>query len=163
MVIVQLLIVPANPAFASLALNTQLPLGVLYKEENAVTLDVCPVAPTPFAASAAYVPVKGDDPELIAVEPELLIMVLVKLFPDPPLRFTKLRILPLGARRLMIRSPSLLWAMLKVTEILLMVAFAGIPDTARVFEAPAELLSGIATFTVPDAVFELVEVVTVRA
>ena len=95
MVIDQLVTVPTVKRLTSSALNVQVPLGVPYKEENAETFETLLVAPTLFPASAASVPVNGAFP-LTGVVVALLIVVLVKLFPDPPSWFTRFSLFPLG-------------------------------------------------------------------
>lgn len=102
----QLVMVPTSEFALSLALSIQFPLGVPYKEEKAVTFETFDVGPTPLAASAAYVLLNGAEPLLTAVAEELLILVFVKLSPDPPLRLTRFKIFPLGAFIFNIRSPS---------------------------------------------------------
>jgi hypothetical protein len=94
---------------------------------------------------------------VIAVELVLFITVFVKLLPDPPLVFTRLRIFPLGALKFIIRSWSFVCVIFNVTLIPVTIAPAGIPETAIVFVAPTALLSGIATLTAPEAYVDVSE------
>jgi hypothetical protein len=128
-VIDQLVNVGISPLAASRMANVQFPPVTEYRDAHVVTFDRLAVGPTPFTASAANVPVNGAVPVESDVDEAELIVVFVKLSPPPPRWFTRFRILPFGALRLTIRSPSKVVSKLKLTEIAVMVEPGGIVVT----------------------------------
>ncbi len=100
--------------------------------------------------SAAKVPVNGAPPVPNETADAELIVVFVKLSPDPPRLFTRFTICPFGAFRLMIRSPSQVCVMFRFTSTPVTTAPAGNAGTVMAFVRPAGKLSGILRLTVPE-------------
>jgi hypothetical protein len=115
--------------------------------EKTVVLDRYGANPTALAPSAANVPVNGATPVARDVAEVELIVVFVKLSPDPPLAFTRFKILPLGALRLILTSPSQVWVILKLT-LILATATAGKPAITK--SLVTAVLSLIATLIAPE-------------
>lgn len=131
------------------AARVHAPFRTLYKLDHDVTLETKPVAPTALMASALNVPVNGAVPVDIAVtDAELIVVFWKPAVLELPSPFTRLRILPLGAFRLRIRSPSKLVLKLKLTAALVIVAPAGTPVTVRADEPKP--LAGTETVMAPD-------------
>ena len=92
MVTDQLLTVAISPLAQSRAASVQVPFGAVSRVVQVVTLDGKLVGPVAAAASAVYVPVKGDADEENASPPSELMTVLVKFTPLLPSRFTRFRV-----------------------------------------------------------------------
>src|SRR5687767_196071 len=112
----------------------QLPFGTVNRLENTVVFETKLVDPTPFTASAAKVPLNGGVPVARETADAELIFVFVKLSPLPPLERTRLIVLPFGAVRFIVRSPSHVCVILKLT--ITPVIAPGIPETGMVCDAP---------------------------
>lgn len=94
----------------------------------------------------------GEEDEANVKLPVALTRVFVKFVPGPAFgRFAKLSTFPFGALMFIIKSATSGCVTLNVTVMFLIMAPAGIPDTAILFVTPAVLKFGIARFTFPEA------------
>jgi hypothetical protein len=93
----QLFTVATSAPDQSRAHSVQLPFGVVNNGGQVVTVGVNPVGPARGSASAVHVPVNGAAPTPKPVPPKEKTLVLTKLSPAPPRRFTRFRLAPLGA------------------------------------------------------------------
>ena len=138
-----MLTVAISPLAQSRAASVHVPFGVVSSVAQEVTVEGKLVGPMADAASAEKVPVNGDEDEENAAPPSELMTVFVKLSPLDPSRLTRLRLPPLGAIILNVRSPSkVMVTLLSTTDTSTTVAPAGIPLTVILLVAPVAVLSG---------------------
>ena len=140
---------PEPEEYLSSEINTQLPFGVLYRLDQAVTLDLSAegenpeVVGTPEVKLAWY---KTPEASVVVgsatVPAELIVMPANPQLHEEaiPLKLSRLRILPLGAFKLKPMSacsivPELRGVTEKVTATEVMVAPEGIPLTGRTMES----------------------------
>ena len=100
--------------------------------------------------SAAKVPVNGAEPVPNETAEAELIIVFVKLSPEPPRPLTRFTICPFGAFRLMVRSPSQVCVTFRFTSTPVTTAPAGNAGTVMALVNPAGKLSGILRLTAPE-------------
>src|SRR5688572_2711086 len=141
--------VPKSPKAKSAIASLQVPFGTENKLLKFGTFEAKIEGPHPIFPSAAKVPVNGAAPVANDVEEVELIVVFIKLSPDPPLAPTRLRILPFGATRLISISSSHVCVILKLTLMLCTTPVT--PATTNGCEAPVTgSLSGIGTLIAPE-------------